>query len=173
LYGLSILQPGKIPDLLLKLSDILRYSIYDTKQAFVPLADELAYIQNYIQLEKIRIGDRLSLSTDIIGVENTTSRIAPMLLITFIENAFKHSKNTFDQNIKIKISLHIVDSTILFNIENTCGDDKNEKDNIDKSSGLGLPNTIKRLKLLYPEEHELDCYKQNNYYYVKLKLKTK
>jgi LytS/YehU family sensor histidine kinase len=89
LYGLSITQHEKIPSLIVKLSDLLRYSVYNTKQSFVLLSDELSYIHNYIDLEKIRVGERLVLN---MHIEEQTGdiRIAPLLLIVFIENAFKH-----------------------------------------------------------------------------------
>jgi hypothetical protein len=105
MYGLSITQHEKIPALLLKLSELLRYSVYDATEIYVPLKDELAYINNYIEFEKIRIGDRLVLTTDLEEIANGDVKIAPMLLIVFIENAFKHSKNTAEDKIFIDIKL--------------------------------------------------------------------
>jgi LytS/YehU family sensor histidine kinase len=88
LYGISLTQPDKMPTLLLKLSELLRYSVYEVKELFVPLKDEIAYINNYIEFEKIRIGDRLELKTVIEDVTDHEATIAPMLLIVFIENGF-------------------------------------------------------------------------------------
>lgn len=107
LYGLSITQHEKIPPLLLKLSDLLRYSVYEANEPFVPLRDELAYIANYIDFEKLRIGERLDLTTAIEPVNGDAVRIAPMLLIVFIENAFKHAKNTAEPRISIEMNLKI------------------------------------------------------------------
>ena len=90
MYGLSLANDNKVPGLLLKLSDLLRYSIYDTRKEYVPLTNELAYIDNYIELEKIRIGYKLSFVSDIQKTNIEGINIAPMLLIVFIENAFKH-----------------------------------------------------------------------------------
>jgi sensor histidine kinase YesM len=173
LYGLSITQHEKIPPLLLKLADLLRYSVYDAGEMFVPLKDELAYIENYIEFEKIRIGDRLELLNDIEKVTETSVRIAPMLLIVFIENAFKHSKNTADEKIYIDISLKTWNGLILFAVKNSRGQAKEEVRIFEKSSGFGLPNVVKRLELLYPKEHELTIKQEPATYQVILRLNTK
>lgn len=170
LYGLSITQHQKIPALLLKLSDLLRYSVYDTKQDFVSLKNELAYIENYIELEKFRIGDRLLLEVNIEKINIEAIRIAPMLLIVFIENAFKHSKNTYNEHISIKIDLQIINNAILFTVKNSCGDEINERDR-SEGSGIGFTNTLKRLELLYAGRYFLEKAKENGYYQVKLQLK--
>ncbi|MCE7042016.1 sensor histidine kinase [Dyadobacter sp. CY312] len=173
LYGLSITQHEKIPPLLLKLSELLRYSVYDSAETFVPLKDELAYIDNYIEFEKIRIGDRLVLNTDIEKVSDASIKIAPMLLIVFIENAFKHSKNTADEKIFINLSLKIWGNSILFYAKNSHQKKEEEVSVINKSSGFGLVNVNKRLQLLYPKQHELEIENEETSYIVNLKLKIK
>ena len=112
MYGISITQHERVPALLLKLSDLLRYSVYDTKKPFVSLKEELEYIYNYISFEKLRISDRLILQTDIEAITSPDITITPMVLIVFIENAFKHAKNTLNQKIYVGIGLKIVDSYI-------------------------------------------------------------
>jgi hypothetical protein len=173
LYGLSITQHEKIPPLLLKLSELLRYSVYDSAETFVPLKDELAYIDNYIEFEKIRIGDRLVITTDIEKVSDASIKIAPMLLIVFIENAFKHSKNTADEKIFIDLSLKIWGNSILFYVKNSHQKKEEEISVINKSSGFGLVNVNKRLQLLYPKQHELEIENEETNYTVNLKLKKK
>jgi hypothetical protein len=173
LYGLSLTQHEKIPPLLLKLSEILRYSVYDSTETFVPLKDELAYIDNYIEFEKIRIGDRLVLTTDIEKVSDSPLKIAPMLLIVFIENAFKHSKNTADEKIYINLSLKIWGNSILFYAKNSHQKKAEENTVINKSSGFGLVNVNKRLQLLYPNQHEIEIENEETSYIVSLKLKMK
>ncbi|MCF0054646.1 sensor histidine kinase [Dyadobacter sp. CY356] len=174
LYGLSITQHEKIPPLLLRLSDLLRYSVYESNQSFVPLKEELAYIDNYIEFEKIRIGDRLILKGDIEKIDNTNIRIAPMLLIVFIENAFKHSKNTAEENIFIEISLKTWSNYILFSIKNSHNKNAVEEvSTINKNSGFGLVNVRKRLQLLYPNEAELNIEEDERTYNVNLRLKMK
>ncbi len=174
LYGLSITQHEKIPPLLLRLSDLLRYSVYESNQSFVPLKEELAYIENYIEFEKIRIGDRLVLKTEIEKIDSTNIKIAPMLLIVFIENAFKHSKNTAEENIFIDISLKTWSNYILFSIKNSHNKTAVEEGTtINKNSGFGLANVKKRLELLYPNEAELNIEEDEITYDVNLRLKMK
>ncbi|WP_214226259.1 histidine kinase [Pedobacter sp. B4-66] len=173
MYGLSITDHEKIPALLLKLSELLRYSVYDATEIYVPLKDEVTYINNYIEFEKIRIGDRLVLTTEIEEVIVPEIKIAPMLLIVFIENAFKHSKNTIDEKIYIDIKLKTWGNSILFSVKNSYGSEDNEKGTLNKSSGFGLDNVSKRLNLLYTGEHELNIKRDNSFYNVILQLKMK
>jgi hypothetical protein len=173
LYGLSISDHQKIPPLLLKLSELLRYSVYDAGEVYVPLKNELAYIKNYIEFEKIRIGDRLVLSVDIEELIDPKIRIAPMLLIIFIENAFKHSKNTASPEIFVDISLKTWGSSILFSVRNSFGGEVLQQDSLVKSGGFGLANVTKRLALLYPGSHELNVRRDELFYTVELQLKMK
>ena len=173
LYGLSITEHEKIPPLLLRLSDLLRYSVYDSNEIFVPLKDELAYIENYIEFEKIRIGDRLMLQTDIEKVNDPSIKIAPMLLIVFIENAFKHSKNTTEEKIYIELSVKVWGNSILVYLKNSHSKVAQESSVINKSSGFGLTNVKKRLDLLYPKQHELEIENEETSYIVNLRLKIK
>lgn len=173
MYGLSITQHEKVPPLLLKLSDLLRYSIYDATEIFAPLKDEMAYISNYIDFEKIRLGDRLVLSTDFEAITRDDIKIAPMLLIVFIENAFKHSKNTAEPKIFIDIQLRTWADSILFSIKNSCGVSLEDDELINKHSGFGLASVNKRLELLYAGQHELQIKNEANSYQVILQLKMK
>jgi sensor histidine kinase YesM len=173
MYGLSITDHEKIPSLLLKLSELLRYSVYDATEIYVPLKDEVAYINNYIDFEKIRIGDRLVLTTEIEEVVVPEIKIAPMLLIVFIENAFKHSKNTIDEKIYIDIKLKTWGNSILFAVKNSYGKEENVQPTLNKNNGFGLDNVSKRLSLLYTGEHELNIKKDNSFYNVILQLKMK
>jgi sensor histidine kinase YesM len=172
LYGLSLAEDKKVPGLLLKLSDLLRYSIYDTRQDFVPLANELAYIDNYIELEKIRIGDRLSFVSNIQKENIEDITIAPMLLIVFIENAFKHSKNSLLPEIQIETGLRIIDDKLIFTVKNSYVEPTSEYIS-DEVPGIGLAVTLKRLELLYPGNYSLEKTKENDYYQVKLQLNIK
>lgn len=173
LYGISISQHERVPALLLQLSDLLRYSVYDTKQAFVSLKEEQQYINNYISFEKIRMSDRLVLHTDIEPVYSGTIKIAPMVLIIFVENAFKHASNSLDQKIYIDISLTVSGSYILFSVKNSHTEGIRANSLLPKSAGLGIANTVKRLNLLYEDDYELERNSENNLYIVKLRLKIK
>ncbi len=173
LYGISIAEHKRIPQLLLKLSNLLRYSVYGAKKQFVPLREELEYVQNYIEFEQIRISDRLVLSTNFEEIANPTIKIAPLVIIVFIENAFKHSKNTFNQAISIDISLKISGNFICFEVSNSYAEEKSVDEVLNESSGLGLANTIKRLDLLYGADYELKQTTANGLYNIALRLKIK
>ena len=149
----------------MKLSDLLRYSVYDVKETFVPLTDELAYINNYIDFEKIRIGDRLDLSIDIENVVRTDIKIAPMLLIVFIENAFKHGVNP-EQDSQIDIRISISEAAVDLLVRNN----KVEINNKENSMGIGVDNSRQRLMRLYPQKHKLTIENKPDYYLVTLYL---
>jgi hypothetical protein len=171
MYGLSITQDEKIPQLLLKLSDLLRYSVYDARKSYVPVKDELSYINNYIDFEKMRIGERLGLTTDFEDFSASDAKIAPMLLIVFIENAFKHSKNSANDKIFVHVSLKTWANRLLFTCVNSyeSGPEKIGTEH----SGLGLDNTRKRLDLLYEKDYHLVIEDSDNTYKVMLQLKMK
>lgn len=173
LYGISITQHERVPALLLKLSSLLRYSVYDTKKPFVPIKEELDYIHNYISFENLRISDRLVLQTRIEAIDNPAITIAPMVLIVFIENAFKHARNTLDQKIYVYISLQVSGNFIEFSVKNSYSEVKQENSFLPASSGLGLSNTIRRLNLLYEEDYKLEQFVKDNLYIVQLRLKIK
>ncbi|HVU95554.1 MAG TPA: histidine kinase [Puia sp.] len=170
LYGLSLTRHEVIPGLLLKLSDLLRYSVYDTRKAFVPLRDEIGYISNYIELEKIRMGANLILSHRFDVPCDSQMFIAPMLLIVFLENAFKHGKNTLNGTVTIDIDLHISRERIHYTVRNSFQQHDHYPSIPHRQSGVGLANTVKRLELLYPSEYRLHNYVENNYYIVELQL---
>jgi len=173
IYGISLTQHQKIPELLLKLSSLLRYSVYDVKEMFVPLKSEMEYIRNYIDFETIRIGDKLVLTTSLEADIDPDIKIAPLLLIVFVENAFKHGKNTSEQKIYIDITLKIWANSILFSVKNSNNGANDENSLVNKSSGFGLENVVRRLELLYTGEYDLKMQNKDGFYNVMLQLKGK
>lgn len=173
IYGISLTRHEKVPPLLLKLSDLLRYSVYEAREQYVPLRSELDYIHNYIDFEKIRIGEKLVLTTEFEYHIDPKVKIAPLLLIVFIENAFKHAKNSIQQEIFIDIKLKIWGNTILFSVRNSNRADRAEKGILNANSGFGLDNVRKRLELLYEKEYNLEIEDDEEYYNVILQLKVK
>lgn len=173
IYGISLTRHEKVPPLLLKLSDLLRYSVYDAREQFVPLQSEMEYIHNYIDFEKIRIGEKLVLTTEFEYHIDPKIKIAPLLLIIFIENAFKHAKNTTQQEIYIDIKLKIWGNSILFAIKNSNKTDKGERGILNVHSGFGLDNVRKRLELLYENQYQLDIEDEDDSYKVSLQLRIK
>lgn len=168
LYGLSLKKHAQMPELILKLSDLLRYSVYDAKKIYVPLTTELAYIDNYIELAQTNIGNRLILHTDIAPVTDNSIRIAPMLLIVFVENAFKHSQNSSAENIYIDIRLSITNKRICFTVENSF--EEKEPTIPSENGGVGLVNSIKRMDLLYGNDYEYHASIADGFYTVTLTL---
>ncbi|MDR6785113.1 two-component system LytT family sensor kinase [Pedobacter africanus] len=167
MYGLSREDPARVPELLLKLSDLLSYTLYSSDGPFVKLKEEVDCIKNFVALEKIRIGDRLALDVHI-GGYNPSINIAPMVLIVFVENAFKHAKNTVRGSIQITLKLWADADFVYFELENTSGVQSAVFDN--RPSGMGLVTTIKRLDLLYNDAYQLNHGTKDSRYVVKLKI---
>jgi LytS/YehU family sensor histidine kinase len=163
-------KSDKLPELMLKLSDLLRYSLYETKDMFVPLEKEIQYLENYMSLEKIRLEDQTTIQFN--KPENFQSKsIAPMLLIVFVENAFKHLGDIKNKKNSVLVDLKIDNETLLFKCTNTVDKSKPNEISLEKGkSGIGLYNVKKRLQLMYPNKHQLKINNENGYYNVELKL---
>ena len=173
IYGISLSQQQRVPKLLLKLSELLRYSVYETREEFIPLKNELLYLQNYIDFEKIQNGDRLVLKLAIEENPDDQVRIAPMLLIVFVENAFKYSKATRKRDMQVAISLQVQDDWISFSIKNSFEPGRTQQTGFAEPSGIGLHHTLKRLNLIYGRESFYNAYAENDNYNVELRLKAK
>ncbi|SFD07634.1 Histidine kinase [Chitinophaga sp. CF118] len=170
LYGLSVSGSRELPDLMLKLSDLLRYSLYDTNQHYVSLQKELNYITNYVELERIRLNDRADIVLDIRG-DFSDRYIAPLLLIVFIENSFKHFSFPRKQQGFVNISLNLQGDFLQMNARNSVDPDYvPSSKNKDKGGGLGLNNVRQRLALIYPEKHTLVIKHEPGYFEVDLQI---
>lgn len=170
LYGLSVIKSDRLPNLMLKLSDLLRYSLYETKETLVPLEKEIQYLENYMSLEKIRLEDQTDISFSKTG-DFQTLRIAPMLLIVFVENAFKHLAVTEGKKSQVKVNLAIEDDKIQFRCSNTFDAWGSSALSLEKGkSGIGLQNAKKRLELIYPDKHELIVRQEDSSYDIHLNL---
>lgn len=167
LYGLSVIKSDKLPNLMLKLSDLLRYSLYDTKEVFVPIEKEISYLENYISLEKIRLEE-----TEISFLKEgdfSVKTIAPMLLIVFVENAFKHLGG---ENSSVKINIKLQKGTLHFLCKNSIDENVSLERNLEEGkSGIGMKNAEKRLELLYPNKHNLIIEKEKGFFSVNLTIK--
>lgn len=142
IYGISLTQQQRVPKLLLKLSELLRYSVYETREEFISLQNELLYLKNYIDFEKIQNGDRLILELSIEEDPDDSIRIAPMLLIVFVENAFKYSKATRKLNMWIAIALQVKEGWIIFTIQNSFEPCHREQSGFEEPSGVGLHHRL-------------------------------
>ena len=163
LYGLTIKNSKKAPEVILKLSDMMRYTIYKGKEDFVTLEDELNYIESFISLQEIRLvkASKITYSKQI---ENPKYKISPLLFIILIENAFKHSSEKLGKDAFVTISCKDSDSGISLDVLNSFDkDEQNEK-------GIGLSNLKRRLSLLYPNKHELNLSIKDDIYRATLKI---
>ncbi len=164
--SLILTNPNKASDAIIKLSDIMRFMLYDTKTDQVSLEKEINYLESYIALQQIRLKDpsfvQFTKQGSCIG-----KTIAPMLFIPFVENAFKHGQ----KNVKspgIEINLNCQPDSIKFDVVNHV--DNSTEINKDSTQGIGLANTIRRLELLYPHRHEFNIRKDNGLYIASLKI---
>ena len=162
---LIIKDPEEASKYLNKLSDIMRFMLYETKGEEIPLEQELEYIEKYIELQKIRTANQNYVQYEVSG-EATAKKVAPMVFIPFIENAFKHSTNKKLDH-AVDIDIHIDDQAIRFKCENKF--EENGK-TPSRSSGLGNELIQKRLNLLYPDHHTLKVDRQADHYTVELTI---
>ncbi len=151
---------------LIKLSSLLRYMLYETDEDKVSLQKEIEYLQSYIDLQKQRFGKNVQINTDIHEVDGNYS-IEPMLLIPFVENAFKHGTGMIE-NAFIDIKLQTKNGVLDYTITNKFNKDAIEVK--DKTSGIGLNNVTRRLNLLYTNNHELLVNKKDDLFIVSLQL---
>lgn len=172
IYSLSLEKSVKASETILKLSELMRYLLYETNESKQDLQKEIICIQNYLDLEKIRYGDLLQVKMSITG-DITGKKVSSMLLIPFIENAIKHGANKTIGRTDIIITFAIQDDFLLFKIINTLPP-PSYKAQIGHSGGIGIANVRKRLELAYcKDEYEIQNYVKENSYIAELKLKLR
>ncbi|MEM9723651.1 MAG: sensor histidine kinase [Bacteroidota bacterium] len=164
LYGLAVEKSDQAPAMILKLSDMMRYTIYEGKADYVALEDEVAYLEDYIELHKIRYQKKVDISfqKDL----RYAHEIAPLLLIVPLENAFKHGVESLAADAFIDVNLQTSPSGISFSISN------NYESNPQEREGIGLANLKKRLALIYPHQHQLKMTKTGDTYTVNLEIES-
>ena len=166
LYALSLKKSDRAPDTVLKLSNMMRYMLYECNDKTVSLEKEIEYIRNYIDLEAIRVPDRNVVNLTIEG-DAANKQIMPLVFSPFIENSFKHGLNTVDSGF-IHIKLKIMDDHLFFRISNSYNAEaQNDKD----IGGIGLENVKRRLNLVYPDNHMLKIDKNASTYQIELYIK--
>jgi len=167
LYGLALEKSDMAPDLVLRLSGLLDYMLYQCNQSKVSLLDEINQLYNYIEIEQLRYGERLRLEINQSG-DAGNLQIAPMLLLPFIENAFKHGVSKQISHPFILVNIIIQASQLVLNIENSF--DKSFEKEQEYSKGIGLNNVKKRLEMLYPEKYTLLISSEEMTFKVTLKI---
>lgn len=167
LYGLTLEKSDLAPDLVLKLSDLMDYMLYKCNKPMVKLKSELDHLKNYMEIEQIRYGDKLQLKYTLTGHPDKLM-IAPMLLLVFFENAFKHGVSKLINNPFVFIHISIQGHKLLLNIKNSLNPKaKNEEE---YTKGIGLKNVQKRLNLLYQDKHQLQITPGTDTFEIDLQL---
>jgi LytS/YehU family sensor histidine kinase len=166
IYATAIDTSPRTADMVDKLSEMMRYTMKENQNDFVPLEGEINYLNNYIELQKLRLESKIIFEYTVDG-DFTELLIAPMLLIPFVENAFKHGLNS-EQDSNIKINIKVNESELDFLVANN---KVNIQSNIkENSSGLGIENTKHRLSLIYPSKHLLTIKETENDFTVSLHI---
>ncbi|MEZ4884283.1 MAG: sensor histidine kinase [Chitinophagales bacterium] len=167
LQNLQILAKQKsdlLPDLMAKLSKLLRYLLYRTNEKRVPLDQELDFIRSYIELEKIQMGTSTEFSFEVMGEETQGQVIAPMILLIFVENCFKHYNKGSVDNKRIDIHIEVKEKELILNTSNTFKPNvHNENTPLqDVEGGLGLASVEENLRLIYKENYQLKTFVEDN-----------
>lgn len=168
LYALTLKKSDKAPEIVVKLSEMMRYMLYECNEKRVPLSKEINYLSNYLDLERLRQGHQTNISYELNG-EIEEQKIAPLIFIPFLENSFKHGLKSQIGKSYVDLKIDLDDDTLHFQIENSKPDSLPER-NV-KSGGIGLVNVRRRLALIYPNAHKLDIQSNPNSYTVYLTLK--
>ncbi|WP_064196397.1 MULTISPECIES: sensor histidine kinase [Emticicia] len=169
LVSLNRKKSNLVEPVLLKMADLLRYMLYEKDDKRISLENEVKYLSNYIDLQKVRFGDYVKIDFDVNSSDSSKS-IEPMLLIPFVENAFKHGVGLIE-NPFIKIELETNTEELRFKVTNKFSSDSKEVK--DGASGIGLNNVKRRLELLYPNKYILNVSESENLYTTNLKLNFK
>jgi LytS/YehU family sensor histidine kinase len=167
IVSLSRRKPEMVEPVVIKLSELMRYMIYETIDSKVSIDKEFSYLESYIELQRLRFGNDIKIDFKH-QLSSTPSSIEPMLLIPFVENAFKHGVGMVE-NPSIEIELNDNKKALFFSVVNKVS--KQNSEIKDESSGIGLANVRRRLELLYPDQHELNIHEKEDSYLVELTIR--
>ncbi len=164
LYALTLEKSKNAPEVVLKLSEIMEYILYDAKEPRISLLKEINYIQNYIEIERLRYGDNVSVQMDMVGDLEGKS-LPPLLFLPFIENCFKHG-SVDNEKLKLFIKFEVTkENLFVFEVVNNYLAVKNKKNH-----GIGNKNVLRRLELLFKDTFNLSINTKNKNYSVKLSI---
>lgn len=166
LYALTLKKSDLAPDVVLKLSAMMEYMLYDSDDTKVSLQKEISYVNSYIELEKLRFGQQSDIELKITG-KVSEQEIAPLLILPLIENAMKHGIGKQNGNAWLHGNLYVDDATVKLKVENS----KPMISYQAAKGGIGLANLRKRLELLYPARHSLGIEDRGNSYFVELEIR--
>lgn len=171
--ALARIKSDELEPTVLKLSSLMRYMLYEANEDKVLLRTETEYLNSYIELQRQRFGQKVMIQVALLHHHDGQVKIEPMLLIPFVENAFKHGVGHIDEP-RIDIALSIQQDTLLFTVSNKCS--LNDAEMKDTASGIGFANVQRRLNLLYYKAHKLNIRKErdehnNLWYHIVLEIK--
>lgn len=167
IYSLTYMQSEKAPESVLKLSEMLRYVFYDCSKDKVAINGEIKYIENFAAFQQMKSEYKQNITVNV-QLNNSLTEVAPMLLIPFIENAFKYSRIEEDENAFVHIDITQNKDTLKINIKNSIPKENKPL----AGSGMGIVNVQHRLNILYPKGHKLEIKENDEYYKVSLMLHT-
>ena len=172
LYALTLDQSEKAPDVVLKLSDMLDYMLYQCKDEIVPLKKEIDFIQDYIDLESLRYGKKLTMKFTY-NQHSPDVMIAPLILISFVENAFKHGASNNLYNSFIEIDLSTTQEQLCFKVHNSIPTNTIKIEKKELHYGIGLSNAKRQLELNYKNNYNLKSIKEESYFQIELIINLK
>jgi sensor histidine kinase YesM len=167
IVALVRLKSEKLEPTIFKLSSLMRYMLYQSDEKKVPLQKEIEYLKSYIDLQQLRFGEKVAIHLAV-NIADEQLEIEPMLLIPFVENAFKHGTGYIAEP-RIEIELSEKGHNLFFSVKNKFSDNQDEPK--DDTSGIGLTNVERRLALLYPQAHELHILQKDGWFNISLQLK--
>jgi LytS/YehU family sensor histidine kinase len=170
LYYLAVTQSPNTPEVISKLSQMMRYLLHDSNHPSVPLTKEIEYMRNYISLEQLRMTVEIPVNFEVRG-NAEGHRIAPLILFTFLENAFKHGVSSSFNKSWINILIETSGDDCFYTVSNSKVPEQSKT--VTEKSGIGLQNVKRRLDLSYPDLHDLNISEDADSYNVELKIKLK
>lgn len=170
IYALTLKKSDNAPEIVVKLSEMLRYMLYECNEKLVPLTKEVNYVKNYLALEQLRHGGKIDIDFTLEG-EVDGQMLAPLLFVPFLENSFKHGASRTIKDGYVRVHMRVIDQDqIQFEVENNKPDTIPMANHELKSGGIGLANLDRRLNILYPSKHKLTIKDSPNVYRVILDL---
>jgi len=169
LYALTLKKSDLAPEIVLRLSEMMRYMLYESNEKRVSLEHEINYVKNYLELEKLRQGNKFDINFNLKGNAGD-QKIAPLMFIPFLENSFKHGLDNQIRSGFVNINMSLNEDSVDMDIENSKPASLPMKTDDKISGGIGLENVKRRLKLLYPQKHVLQITDKPNTFKVSLNI---
>ncbi|MBD5356713.1 MAG: histidine kinase [Bacteroides sp.] len=169
IYALIGFAPERAQQALHDLSGMLRFMIYDSVTAYVPLYKEFQFITDYVELVKLRLSQAIKVSCKVPHQEDSNLYVAPLLFLTIVENAFKHCSQS-EAGYFIDINIHKTAESLVCSVKNSVGSDHIKEGTLPKESGIGLDNVKRQLNLIYPGSYAITLQKNNGVYYAEISI---